>query len=202
MLLWFLLPKVFPLHLSLGYMGTANISIQHDKQVVFKCLKSQWQRGRGRGGLLLILLLPCFKPGRRTSFLPCCDTRKRAIRWVVVWWALTFKADRAIVMAVTESMDAVSREEATKEPLAPSAQPGSESEQANTTDGSYVNLVPGVFSDIDDHHNQLQTLLSTSKAYKLKALFVTCHYSHSLKQQRGINGCRMGSLLSLLISVR
>ncbi|XP_050567166.1 CD44 antigen isoform X44 [Cygnus atratus] len=60
---------------------------------------------------------------------------------------------------ITESADVVSREEATKEPLAPSTQPGSESEQANTTDGSYVNLVPGVFSDIDDRHNQLQTPL-------------------------------------------
>uniref|UniRef100_A0A8B9SP39 CD44 antigen n=1 Tax=Anas platyrhynchos TaxID=8839 RepID=A0A8B9SP39_ANAPL len=72
--------------------------------------------------------------------------------------------DSLLTGTITESMDAVSREEATKEPLAPSAQPGSESEQANTTDGSYVNLVPGVFSDIDDHHNQLQTLLSTTLA--------------------------------------
>ncbi|XP_071895121.1 CD44 antigen isoform X17 [Anas platyrhynchos] len=67
--------------------------------------------------------------------------------------------DSLLTGTITESMDVVGREEATKEPLAPSAQPGSESEQANTTDGSYVNLVPGVFSDIDDHHNQLQTPL-------------------------------------------
>eukprot|EP00075_Anas_platyrhynchos_P024106 XP_027313359.1 CD44 antigen isoform X24 [Anas platyrhynchos] len=73
--------------------------------------------------------------------------------------ASTNEAGDDSLLTVTESMDVVGREEATKEPLAPSAQPGSESEQANTTDGSYVNLVPGVFSDIDDHHNQLQTPL-------------------------------------------
>ncbi|XP_040413619.1 CD44 antigen isoform X43 [Cygnus olor] len=67
--------------------------------------------------------------------------------------------DSLLMGTITESADIVSREEATKEPLAPSTQPGSESEQANTTDGSYVNLVPGVFSDIDDRHNQLQTPL-------------------------------------------
>lgn len=93
------------------------------------------------------------------------------------------KADHAIVMAVTESMDVVGREEATKEPLAPSAQPGSESEQANTTDGSYVNLVPGVFSDIDDHHNQLQTPLPPSKKYKLK-WFSFFHVSYHSEQRQ------------------
>uniref|UniRef100_A0A8B9EH37 CD44 antigen n=1 Tax=Anser cygnoides TaxID=8845 RepID=A0A8B9EH37_ANSCY len=67
--------------------------------------------------------------------------------------------DSLLTGTITESVDVVSREEATKEPLVPSTQPGSESEQANTTDGSYVHLVPGVFSDIDDHHNQLQTPL-------------------------------------------
>ncbi|XP_050567130.1 CD44 antigen isoform X6 [Cygnus atratus] len=70
--------------------------------------------------------------------------------------------DSLLMGTITESADVVSREEATKEPLAPSTQPGSESEQANTTDGSYVNLVPGVFSDIDDRHNQLQTPLPPS----------------------------------------
>ncbi|XP_040413621.1 CD44 antigen isoform X45 [Cygnus olor] len=73
--------------------------------------------------------------------------------------ASTNEAGDDSLLMVTESADIVSREEATKEPLAPSTQPGSESEQANTTDGSYVNLVPGVFSDIDDRHNQLQTPL-------------------------------------------
>ncbi|XP_066853219.1 CD44 antigen isoform X12 [Anser cygnoides] len=72
--------------------------------------------------------------------------------------------DSLLTGTITESVDVVSREEATKEPLAPSTQPGSESEQANTTDGSYVNLVPGVFSDIDDHHNQLQTPLPPTLA--------------------------------------
>ncbi|XP_040413594.1 CD44 antigen isoform X19 [Cygnus olor] len=72
--------------------------------------------------------------------------------------------DSLLMGTITESADIVSREEATKEPLAPSTQPGSESEQANTTDGSYVNLVPGVFSDIDDRHNQLQTPLPPTLA--------------------------------------
>ncbi|XP_040413613.1 CD44 antigen isoform X37 [Cygnus olor] len=76
--------------------------------------------------------------------------------------ASTNEAGDDSLLMVTESADIVSREEATKEPLAPSTQPGSESEQANTTDGSYVNLVPGVFSDIDDRHNQLQTPLPPS----------------------------------------
>ncbi|XP_075358579.1 CD44 antigen isoform X2 [Mycteria americana] len=69
---------------------------------------------------------------------------------------------------VTESVDDVNQEEATKEPLAPSTPPGSESEQANTTDGSHVNWIPGVFPDIEDHLNQLQTPLptrSTSSIY-------------------------------------
>ncbi|XP_075358592.1 CD44 antigen isoform X14 [Mycteria americana] len=69
---------------------------------------------------------------------------------------------------ITESVDDVNQEEATKEPLAPSTPPGSESEQANTTDGSHVNWIPGVFPDIEDHLNQLQTPLptrSTSSIY-------------------------------------
>ncbi|XP_040413585.1 CD44 antigen isoform X10 [Cygnus olor] len=78
--------------------------------------------------------------------------------------ASTNEAGDDSLLMVTESADIVSREEATKEPLAPSTQPGSESEQANTTDGSYVNLVPGVFSDIDDRHNQLQTPLPPTLA--------------------------------------
>ncbi|XP_076200472.1 CD44 antigen isoform X18 [Aptenodytes patagonicus] len=70
--------------------------------------------------------------------------------------------------AVTASVDDVNREKATKEPLAPGTPPGSESEQANTTDGSHVTLTPGVFPDIEDHLNQLQTPLptrSTSSIY-------------------------------------
>ncbi|XP_076200471.1 CD44 antigen isoform X17 [Aptenodytes patagonicus] len=69
---------------------------------------------------------------------------------------------------VTASVDDVNREKATKEPLAPGTPPGSESEQANTTDGSHVTLTPGVFPDIEDHLNQLQTPLptrSTSSIY-------------------------------------
>lgn len=83
--------------------------------------------------------------------------------WVVVLWALTLKADYAVVMAVTESVDDVNREKATKEPLAPGTPPGSESEQANTTNGSHVNWIPGVFPDTEDHLDELQTPLPTSK---------------------------------------
>lgn len=89
--------------------------------------------------------------------------------WVVVLWALTLKADCAIVMVVTESVDDVNREKATKESLAPDTPPGSESEQANTTDGSHVNWIPGVFPDIEDYLDQLQATLPTSKNYKLQA---------------------------------
>ncbi|XP_009982047.1 PREDICTED: CD44 antigen [Tauraco erythrolophus] len=70
--------------------------------------------------------------------------------------------------AVTESMDAINQEKATKEPLSPGTPPESGSEQANTTDGSHVNWIPGVFPDIEDHLNQLQTPLptrSTSSTY-------------------------------------
>ncbi|XP_035758827.1 CD44 antigen isoform X2 [Egretta garzetta] len=69
---------------------------------------------------------------------------------------------------ITESMDDVNREKATKEPLAPRTPSGSENEQASTTDGSHVNWIPGVFPDIEDHVNQLQTPLptrSTSSIY-------------------------------------
>ncbi|XP_050567158.1 CD44 antigen isoform X36 [Cygnus atratus] len=60
-------------------------------------------------------------------------------------WDISVAKKEYAPSTITESADVVSREEATKEPLAPSTQPGSESEQANTTDSSYVNLVPGVF---------------------------------------------------------
>jgi len=104
-------------------------------------------------------------------------------------------------MAVTQSVDDVNREKATKEPLAPGTPLGSENEQANSTDGSHVNWIPGVFPDIEDRLNQLQTPLPTSKNYKLKVFSVTCHHSQSLVKQRRINACRKGSLLSVLISV-
>uniref|UniRef100_A0A8C3L0B0 CD44 n=1 Tax=Chrysolophus pictus TaxID=9089 RepID=A0A8C3L0B0_CHRPC len=66
--------------------------------------------------------------------------------------------------AVTVSTDVFHPEEATSRPLAPSTQPGSESGQANATDGSHVSLIPGVFPDIDDHLYQLPTHLSTTLA--------------------------------------
>ena len=78
-----------------------------------------------------------------------------------------FKSDHAVIMAVTESVDDVNQEKATKEPLAPGTPSGSESQQANTTDGSHVNWIPGVFPDIEDHLNQLQTPLPTSKNNEL-----------------------------------
>ncbi|XP_076200475.1 CD44 antigen isoform X21 [Aptenodytes patagonicus] len=78
------------------------------------------------------------------------------------------KHEKESSTTVTASVDDVNREKATKEPLAPGTPPGSESEQANTTDGSHVTLTPGVFPDIEDHLNQLQTPLptrSTSSIY-------------------------------------
>ncbi|XP_035758826.1 CD44 antigen isoform X1 [Egretta garzetta] len=82
--------------------------------------------------------------------------------------ASTNKASDDSLLTVTESMDDVNREKATKEPLAPRTPSGSENEQASTTDGSHVNWIPGVFPDIEDHVNQLQTPLptrSTSSIY-------------------------------------
>ncbi|XP_009571607.1 PREDICTED: CD44 antigen-like [Fulmarus glacialis] len=76
--------------------------------------------------------------------------------------------DSPLTGTITESVDDVNQEKATKEPLAPGTPPGSESEQANTTDGSHVSWIPGVFPDIEDHLNQLQTPLptrSTSSIY-------------------------------------
>ncbi|XP_015719051.1 CD44 antigen isoform X20 [Coturnix japonica] len=58
---------------------------------------------------------------------------------------------------VTVSVNVFHPEEGTNRPLIPSIQPGSDSEQANATDGSHVNLIPGVFPDMDDHLYQLPT---------------------------------------------
>ncbi|XP_052551196.1 CD44 antigen isoform X3 [Tympanuchus pallidicinctus] len=69
-----------------------------------------------------------------------------------------------LTSTITVSTDVFHPEEATSRPLAPSTQPGSESGQANATDGSHVSLIPGVFPDIDDHLNPLPTHLSTTLA--------------------------------------
>ncbi|XP_064513818.1 CD44 antigen isoform X6 [Pseudopipra pipra] len=63
---------------------------------------------------------------------------------------------------VTESVEDVNEEKATKEPLAPGTPPGRESEQANTTDGSHVGWIPAILPDAEDHLNRLQTPLTTS----------------------------------------
>lgn len=81
--------------------------------------------------------------------------------WVDVWWAS--KANCAIILAVTVSTDVFHAEEATSRPLAPSTQPGSESEQASATGGSHVSLIPGVFPDMDDRLYQLPTPPPSSK---------------------------------------
>ncbi|KAM7109799.1 CD44 antigen isoform 11-T11 [Ciconia maguari] len=81
-------------------------------------------------------------------------------------WDRSVAKDEYAPSTITESVDDVNQEKATKEP--PSTPPGSESEQANTTDGSHVHWIPGVFPDIEDHLNQLQTPLptrSTSSIY-------------------------------------
>uniref|UniRef100_A0A8C3JJ17 CD44 antigen n=1 Tax=Calidris pygmaea TaxID=425635 RepID=A0A8C3JJ17_9CHAR len=76
--------------------------------------------------------------------------------------------DSPLMGTIAESVDDVNQEKATKEPLAPTTPSGSDSEQVNTTDGSDVNWIPGVFPGIEDHLNQLQTPLptrSTSSIY-------------------------------------
>ncbi|XP_061853678.1 CD44 antigen isoform X3 [Colius striatus] len=71
-------------------------------------------------------------------------------------------------LMVTEPVGDVNGEKATEEPLAPGTGAGSEREQETTTDGSHVNWIPGVFPDIEDRLNHLQTPLptrSTSSIY-------------------------------------
>ncbi|KAM6273433.1 CD44 antigen isoform 1-T1 [Porphyrio hochstetteri] len=70
--------------------------------------------------------------------------------------------------SITESVTDVNREKDPKEPLAPGTIPGSEREQATTTDGSRISWIPEGFPDIEDHLNQFQTPLptrSTSSTY-------------------------------------
>ncbi|XP_010709537.1 CD44 antigen isoform X3 [Meleagris gallopavo] len=69
-----------------------------------------------------------------------------------------------LMSTIAVSTDVFHPEEATSRPLAPTTQPGSESGQANATDGSHVSLIPEVFPDIDDHLYQLPTHLSTTLA--------------------------------------
>ncbi|XP_062476221.1 CD44 antigen isoform X5 [Pezoporus occidentalis] len=70
--------------------------------------------------------------------------------------------DAPLTGTITQSMDDVKEEKTTKEPLVPGSPPGSDNEQANTTHGSHVSWIPGVFPDIEDHLNELQTPLPTS----------------------------------------
>ncbi|XP_052637811.1 CD44 antigen isoform X2 [Harpia harpyja] len=82
--------------------------------------------------------------------------------------ASTNQVDDDSSLMGTKSADDVNRETATKEPLAPGTPPAHESEQANATDGSHVDWIPGVLADTEDHLNQLQTPLptrSTSSIY-------------------------------------
>ncbi|XP_014792657.1 PREDICTED: CD44 antigen isoform X5 [Calidris pugnax] len=76
-------------------------------------------------------------------------------------WDRSVAKDEYAPSTIAESVDDVNQEKATKEPLAPTTPSGSESEQVNTTDGSDVNWIPGVFPGIEDHLNQLQTPLPT-----------------------------------------
>ncbi|XP_063254382.1 CD44 antigen isoform X9 [Prinia subflava] len=68
----------------------------------------------------------------------------------------------SVTKTVVETVDDADQEKATKEPLAPGTAPGREGEPANTTDGSHIHGIPGVFSDIDDRFIPLQTPLTTS----------------------------------------
>ncbi|XP_064513822.1 CD44 antigen isoform X10 [Pseudopipra pipra] len=78
------------------------------------------------------------------------------------WDEVLHKTTASIIKAVTESVEDVNEEKATKEPLAPGTPPGRESEQANTTDGSHVGWIPAILPDAEDHLNRLQTPLTTS----------------------------------------
>ncbi|XP_051660077.1 CD44 antigen isoform X13 [Manacus candei] len=69
--------------------------------------------------------------------------------------------DSHLIGTITESVEDVNEEKATKEPLAPGTPPGRESEPANTTDGSHVGWIPAIFPDAEDHLNRLQTPLTT-----------------------------------------
>ncbi|XP_061203005.1 CD44 antigen isoform X1 [Neopsephotus bourkii] len=70
--------------------------------------------------------------------------------------------DAPLTGTITQSMDDVKQEKTTKEPLVLGSPPGSDNEQANTTHGSHVSWIPGVFPDIEDRLNELQTPLPTS----------------------------------------
>ncbi|XP_053924737.1 CD44 antigen isoform X9 [Cuculus canorus] len=102
------------------------------------------------------------KPGQRTEVVmhPTDVSENEVLHRTTA--SMNKLADDSLLMGtITEPMDDVNREKATKEPLAPSIPPESESEQAHTTDGSQVNYIPEVFPDIEDHLNQLQTSLPT-----------------------------------------
>lgn len=135
--------------------------------VVLKGLSEASDSVEEEGKAFMSPLVLRFEWEKWTCSLAYCGTGKGEIMWVVVLWMLTFKADHAIVMAVTEFVDDINQEKATKDPLSPGTLSGSGSEQANTTNGSHVNWIPGVFPGIEDHRNQLQTPLPTSKSYKL-----------------------------------
>ncbi|XP_037993858.1 CD44 antigen isoform X7 [Motacilla alba alba] len=70
--------------------------------------------------------------------------------------------DSLLMVTIIESVDDADQEKATKEPLMPGTASGREGEPANTTDGFHVHGIPGVFSDIEERFNPLQTSLTTS----------------------------------------
>ncbi|XP_055658129.1 CD44 antigen isoform X8 [Falco peregrinus] len=114
-------------------------------------LSSDMEPGQGTEGSTH----PTDAPGSEVLYSTTASTRKPG-------------DDSSLTATITESVDDVNREKATKEPQSPGTPPGSESEQANTTDSSHLSWVPGVFPDIEDHLNQLQTPLptrSTSSIY-------------------------------------
>uniref|UniRef100_A0A8C4XV85 CD44 antigen n=1 Tax=Falco tinnunculus TaxID=100819 RepID=A0A8C4XV85_FALTI len=114
-------------------------------------LSSDTEPGQGTEGSTH----PTDAPGNEVLYSTTASTRKPG-------------NDSSLTATITESVDDVNREKATKEPQSPGTPPGSESEQANTTDSSHLSWVPGVFPDIEDHLNQLQTPLptrSTSSIY-------------------------------------
>ncbi|XP_029853870.1 CD44 antigen isoform X4 [Aquila chrysaetos chrysaetos] len=126
-------------------------------------LPSDNEPGRGTEGITR----PTDAPGEHVHHRTTASTNKAADDSSLMGTSKN-NGSYSFLMPVTESADDVNQETTTKEPLAPGTPPASESEQANATDSSYVDWIPGVFPDTEDHLNQLQTPLptrSTSSIY-------------------------------------
>ncbi|XP_061853687.1 CD44 antigen isoform X11 [Colius striatus] len=123
----------------------------HGKDPTQPPLPSDREPGEGTEGIAH----PTDIPGDQVLHRTTASTRKPG-------------GDSPLMGTITEPVGDVNGEKATEEPLAPGTGAGSEREQETTTDGSHVNWIPGVFPDIEDRLNHLQTPLptrSTSSIY-------------------------------------